>query len=392
MGVYALESQYQQDAAVKGNPSILIKNQSTEGGSSGTTLPDYYYSGSSRHDVNGAEKTTFSSDGLKVWQGQMPPSICPPGWTQVPPGWCLLVESAPNVIGNIKKIVADVDGDGEAPSASTPPTSDLAAPSPLPSLPVQKVFSFKSQNAMYIWLGKVGWFADRLGVVPTIEWMCTEATVTIRPQLNDGDVIPGGQLPLEAVPDAEREVLVSRSQLVAEYMNDAESQFGVVGSNMSQGTSVSTRRWNPKLDNKATVFAQETFCWLNEKQTVKFSQETGMQWGNRADYLVARYSRQKKEFRKDLTLGKVIQEGKERRRRMERKKIKEVVKTSMKQEMDIPEGLDERELDNFTFSDTIPRDLREQMDHDAFSSDPYAHKPRTGMEAGDSQYSRITSR
>ena len=395
LGVYALESQAQMDAAVKGNPSLLFRNQPPGAAEGQPTrqqeVPEFYYKDPTRRvGVDGRELLAVNG---KTWSGFMPPGVRPATWNFVPAGWCMLVESerAAQVHTRVaSSSLLTTPASGEF--SSTAGEGSLPAP-----LPVQKTFSFKSQNAMYLWLGKVAWFASTVEVVPTFDWMCSECTVTLRPLLSaekdmlataSSGILRSDSANCDGDSSSPSAAAVSRSQLVAEYMNDVESDLGVVGGNMSSATSKSEKQWDPNLDANATLHARENFVWINEKRAATFSQETGMQWGNRADYLVSRYSRQKKEFRKDLSLGKVIQEGQERRRRMERKKIKEVKREAVKQSLDLPEGFDEKELDSFSFEDTIPRELREEMDHDTFSQDPYTSKPK-GLAGGEGQLSHI---
>jgi hypothetical protein len=101
----------------------------------------------------------------------------------------------------------------------------------------------------------------------------------------------------------------------------------------------------------------------DQKSTEKFLTETYVQWQHRAEYLVSRKSRDKLEFRQDLTLKGVIQNGQERKRRMQQRKIRE----------DQAEALSAAtnkasEWDNFTH-DVLPREMREMLDKESDGMD-----------------------
>ncbi|CBH13727.1 hypothetical protein, conserved [Trypanosoma brucei gambiense DAL972] len=199
---------------------------------------------------------------------------------------------------------------------------------------VAKLFLFLNHAAQYMFLGKVMALAEEIQCVPRLEWFYAELYFTLPP-----------------TPAAER---------LACYMNDQERlRCGL--RNQSRGTSASGLLWSKELNKRVEERATEDFCWLltnDQRKTEKFLQETYIQWHHRADYLVTRKSREKREFRQDLTLHQVIQEGQERKRRMQRRRSRDESR-----EVNIAAGK-ESEWDNFTH-DVLPRDLREALDRES---------------------------
>ncbi|KEG10864.1 hypothetical protein DQ04_03211080 [Trypanosoma grayi] len=201
-------------------------------------------------------------------------------------------------------------------------------------LRVAKLFSFMNHAAQYTFLGQVMALAEEIDCIPRLEWFFAELYFMLPP-----------------TPTAE---------LLACYMNDQERlRCGL--RNQSVRTSSSGIAWSTELHHRVEKRALEDFCWLltdDQRRTQKFLQETYVQWHHRADYLVTRKSREKKEFRQDLTLHQVIQEGQERKRRMQRRRSR----LEERQE-NIASGK-ESEWDNFTH-DVLPRELREALDRES---------------------------
>ncbi|RNF11148.1 uncharacterized protein Tco025E_06683 [Trypanosoma conorhini] len=199
---------------------------------------------------------------------------------------------------------------------------------------VAKLFSFLNHGAQYAFLGQTMALAEEVHCIPRLEWFYTELYFTLPP-----------------TPAAE---------LLACYMNDQERlRCGL--RNQSPGTSASGIQWSAELHRRVEQRATEDFCWLltaDQRKTEKFLQETYVQWHHRADYLVTRKSREKKEFRQDLTLQQVIQEGQERKRRMQRRRSR-----VEEQQKEIASGK-ATEWDNFTH-DVLPRELREALDRES---------------------------
>ncbi|EPY23154.1 hypothetical protein STCU_01607 [Strigomonas culicis] len=211
------------------------------------------------------------------------------------------------------------------------PRSDVAEGE---ELRVSKLFEFLQHGAQYLFLGQSMALAGELGCVPRVEWFFSELFVTLPP-----------------VPQAE---------ILANYMNDQERwRCGV--RNSSKGTSVSTVLWSRELAQRVEERAASDFCWVltqDQGKTERFLQETYVQWHHRADYLVTRKSREKREFRPDLTLQQVIQQGHERKRRMQRRRQRDDARQA-----NLAAGR-ESEWDNFTH-DVLPRELREALDRES---------------------------
>ncbi|EPY41721.1 hypothetical protein AGDE_02203 [Angomonas deanei] len=176
--------------------------------------------------------------------------------------------------------------------------------------------------------------AKELQCIPKVEWFFTELRFSLPP--------------------------TREAEILANFMNDQESlRCGL--RNSSRGTSTSTVLWSQELADRVGRKAEEDFCWVltdNQRKTEKFLQETYVQWHHRADYLVTRKSREKREFRPDMTLHQVIQQGQERKRRMQQRRNRE-----MTREENIKAGK-ESPWDNFTH-DVLPRELREALDRES---------------------------
>lgn len=229
-------------------------------------------------------------------------SLTPACWRTSPSGWFLIPSS-------------DVPANGE--------------------LRVGKMFDFLDHGAQYTFLGQAMALAEELNCIPKLEWFFTELFFTLPP-----------------TPQAE---------ILANYMNDQERLKCGLRNHSKGGTSTSTIGWSRELSKRVESRARQDFCWLlteDQRKTEKFLQETYVQWHHRADYLVSRKSREKREFRQDLTLQQVIQQGQERKRRMQRRRTREAT-----HEENLRSGK-ETEWDNFTH-DVLPRELREALDRES---------------------------
>lgn len=229
-------------------------------------------------------------------------AVVPACWTSKPAGWYLV------------------------PSTAVLETEELR---------VGKRFDFLNHSAQYLFLGQVMALAEELQCIPRLEWFFTELAFQLPP-----------------TPEAE---------MLANYMNDQERLRCGLRNHSEGGTSTSDILWSDELKNRVQARAEDDFCWLltnNQRKTEKFLQETFIQWHHRADYLVTRKSREKREFRQDLTLTKVIQQGQERKRRMQQRKTRDT------QRQQALESGKETEWDNFTH-DVLPRELREALDRES---------------------------
>mmetsp|Transcript_38463 Transcript_38463/g.44787 ORF Transcript_38463/g.44787 Transcript_38463/m.44787 type:complete len:265 (-) Transcript_38463:65-859(-) len=217
-------------------------------------------------------------------------------------------------------------------------------------LKVRKHFSFLKQNSQYNLLGQSMAFALELKVVPVVDWFYSELTFTLPP--------------------------TREAEILACFLNDQEKLHCGLR-NQTSGTSSSGAMWSPELMARVATKSEESFCWCLTDDTAKtqqFLQETLMQWHHRADYLVARKSREKKEFRQDITLTQVIQQGQERKRRMQQRKHKEE-----KKEEDL-KAQRASEWDNFT-ADVLPREVREMLDRESDGMEDVRYS-RSGSAVG----------
>ncbi|KPI89189.1 hypothetical protein ABL78_1681 [Leptomonas seymouri] len=229
-------------------------------------------------------------------------AMVPSCWTSKPAGWYLI------------------------PSSKVPEAEELR---------VGKRFDFLNHSAQYLFLGQVMALADELRCIPRLEWFYTELDVQLPP--------------------------TKEAELLANYMNDQERLRCGLRNHSEGGTSLSDIVWSEELKTRVESRAEDDFCWLltkNQRKTEKFLQETFIQWHHRADYLVTRKSREKREFRQDLTLAKVIQQGQERKRRMQQRHTRDA------QRQQAIESGKESEWDNFTH-DVLPRELREALDRES---------------------------
>lgn len=217
-------------------------------------------------------------------------------------------------------------------------------------LTVRKTYFFLSQNNQYQILGEVMALAKELKCIPKVEWFYAELTLTLPP--------------------------TSTAATIANYMNDQEVQRCGLR-NQSKGTSVSPFHWSPEMLRRIQTQSDENFCWcltMDQRKTERFLQDILLQWHHRADYLIARKSRERKEFRQDVTLSQVILQGQERKRRMQQRKLKEE-----QREQDIKEKK-VSEWDNFVH-DVLPREVREHLDRESDGMDDFTFA-RTGLSTG----------
>lgn len=228
------------------------------------------------------------------------------------------------------------------PSSNTPDTEEL---------PVVKVFDFLNHAAQYNLLGQVMALAEEVQCFPTVEWFYSELTLTLPP--------------------------TKEAEMIACYANDEERQRCGLRNHSRGGSSASGVMWSEELSQRVRERSEKDFCWLltnDQRRTQRFLQETYIQWHHRADYLVTRKSREKREFRQDLTLHQVIMEGQERKRRMQRRRER-----ASEREINIKAGK-ESEWDNFTH-DVLPRELREALDRESDGMED-VRLSRTGTATG----------
>lgn len=202
-------------------------------------------------------------------------------------------------------------------------------------LPVSKTFHFLNHGAQYNLLGQAMALAEELQCFPIVEWFYAELTVTLPP--------------------------TKEAEIIASYMNDQERLRCGLRNHSLGGAKTSGICWSAELVKRVQERSARDFCWLlteDQRRTEKFLQETYVQWHHRADYLVTRMSREKKEFRQDITLQQVIMQGQERKRRMQRRKVRD-----SERKENIEKGR-ESEWDTFTH-DVLPRELREALDRES---------------------------
>ena len=202
---------------------------------------------------------------------------------------------------------------------------------------VSKTFVFLNHSAQYRLLGQVMSYAEELRCIPLIHWFYAELTVTLPPTAD--------------------------AELIAKFMNDEERRLCGLR-NQSRGTSASDGLWSTELRRRLESDANNHFCWCltgDVSKTDAFLSDTYVKWYHRSDYIISRMSREKKEFREDLSMKKVIVEGRERKRRMQRRKISEDQRAK-----DIAEQ-QRSEYDTMT-ADVLPRDVREMLDRDNMGS------------------------
>jgi hypothetical protein len=215
---------------------------------------------------------------------------------------------------------------------------------------VQKTFCFLKQNTQYMILGEFMAFAEILGCYPKVEWFYSELTVTLPP-----------------TPAAEK---------LATFLNDQERMRAGLR-NQSSSTSSSSTLWSPELMAKLQTKSDEDFCWCltdDTNRTRQFMQETLLQWHNRADYLISRKSREKREFRPDITLNQVILNGQERKRRMQQRKLKQ------EEHLHLTKESNQTDWDSFV-TDVLPREVRESLDKESDGMDDVRFS-RTGSTTG----------
>lgn len=229
-------------------------------------------------------------------------ALVPSTWSTAPAGWHLY------------------------PDTHTPEDTELS---------VSKSFDFMNHGAQYLFLGEVMALAEELDCIPRLAWFFSELRFTLPP--------------------------TPSSEVQANYMNDLESQRCGLRNHSPGGVGSSTFVWSRALTDRVAHRAEHEFCWLltkDQRRTQQFLQETFLQWHHRADYLVTRQCREKREFRQDLTLHQVIQQGQERKRRMQRRRSREEERAD-----DIKHGRASH-WDNFTH-DVLPRELRDALDRES---------------------------
>lgn len=202
-------------------------------------------------------------------------------------------------------------------------------------LPVTKLFDFNHNGAQVRLLGEGMAMAEELQCIPVVQWFFSQLTITVPP--------------------------TEKGETLALYFNDVEHRTAKQRNGSVGGVAGAGVRWSEATRERVEARSREDFSWVltvDKRRTLQFLQETFIQWHHRADYLVARMSREKREFRQDLTLGKIIEGAKERKRRMTRRKEREQKKAE-----NIAAG---RESEYDTFShDVLPREIREVLDRES---------------------------
>ena len=295
-----------------------------------------------------------------------------PNWPTMPAGWVMFPDTAVAGYDNTNSNTT-CDASSSPPLASSSSSScEASAPAEGSAahqqqqqqpMVVQKVYCFLDQPNTYKFLGMVGAAVSELGfppaaaeadaspssssaaansppqhpfATPRIEWMWSEVTVTML-----------------STPQTHR---------LAHYLNDLEVRLGQQRNASRAALEHSQVAWSAHLQQKVEEKASRGFLWIfnSEKGSMaNFVQSLYVQWCNRSEYLVTRKSRERKEFRPNLTLSGAIAEGAERRRRAERRKFKDKISEAAPHLV----GMDADDFSRYSF-DTLPRETRERMDAD----------------------------
>jgi hypothetical protein len=179
-----------------------------------------------------------------------------------------------------------------------------------------KCFNIGEFAHVYSWLGKAAALAEELDTFPLLDWFYSEVTVT---------------MPLSP-----------RGLLIAKYMNEQELLFGTK-KNFSSGTDI-FEEGSQLLDDEAMCDklasrSRHSFCWIlngQERMSSDFNSEIYLQWYHRADFLVKRRSREKKEFRLNMTLEQILKSSsQQRRRRVEKREDRDKLRKDA-QSMEAP--------------------------------------------------------
>jgi hypothetical protein len=177
----------------------------------------------------------------------------------------------------------------------------------------RKMFDFGAVPASCHWMGRVMLLANKLECYPEYDWFFQGIEVTIE--------------------------TTAVAETLALYMNDQESRHAMY-KNMSEQTAANENIcWDDEYVQAIQQQAEGDFGWIvsNDRgNTNQFTGETYLQWMHRADFLVHRKSRDKRELRQNLTLDQLISESQQRKRRVERREGKEKLAKEMKEKMANP--------------------------------------------------------
>lgn len=267
--------------------------------------------------ATGAAASAVASDSSLVASAFVPTKLA----LFLPPGWNVENAAAGASFHNTHVPVA-----GQPPKSAS---SEAQTPRP-PQRQLVKQFHFGEFAQMYQWVGRCAGLGARLGCHPTFEWFYLGIVVRL-------PVSPEGET-------------------LALYMNDGEATRAM-RRNTTTGTGSGFCNWDADVTAALESETTENFCWLltkDKRQLNAFIQETYMQWFHRADYLVFRKSRQKKDFRDNLTLEQVMADSMQRKRRLERRDAR------AKEHAARPKTADGEDAP--FVADVLPREVREQMD------------------------------
>lgn len=286
--------------------------------------------------------------------------VLPPAWPTMPNGWWVSVDSS---LPRPLLTTSDNTTMYSEGSMRGTPTSSSTAHSPMV---VSKTYSFLDQPATYKFIAMVAAAIEELGfnklpsssagpsatesssntsllqekehplTIPKMEWMWSEVTVTM--------------------------LSTPQTYILAQYLNDTESKIGTMRNQSAGGIKTGDNIWSKHLNDKIQARTNNNFMWMfnDEKNAIQnFIQSTYVQWSNRAEYLIARKSRERREFRQDLTLSQTIQQGAERKRRAERRKFKDKIAEHGAKAL----GMEKDDFERYSI-DVLPREMREQLDED----------------------------
>ena len=299
-----------------------------------------------------------------------------------------------------------------------------------PIVAARKSFLLGEYGQMYNWMGRVMAAADEFGLGDrvTTEWFFTEIRIDI--DLRDRSPSVGGTqrheevlLPPQARDIVTEDRVIANSWKLACFMNESEllrglkkncqtatSVFGVknkldgagstsfdVASPSSSEITADTDTTLPRpsdqdhhhrqpvgvtpssssvlpadMSSRVKQKADETFCWClvqDKKRRDTFAQDTFLQWMHRADYLVSRKSRQKKEFRNNLTLDQLLKDATTKRKRRQERRDNNTTGAGPRDGGRLagtsPDASAAAALADSHIADVLPREVREQLDRDS---------------------------
>jgi hypothetical protein len=172
-----------------------------------------------------------------------------------------------------------------------------------------KTFEMGDYGGMYHWFGSVMGAAKELHVTPRVDMFFTEVTLTF---------------PLTEA--GRRLALYANLQ---EYEKASRRNFsdGLGGGELGEAAVGIPSHVLRRIEDRADT----TFCWVLKQDKVQrdiFMSEIFLQWFHRADYLMRRKGKEKKEYRENMTLEQVLKSASQNRRRRtmkreEREKLRE---------------------------------------------------------------------